>query len=136
MCVFQSRAGSQMVAAKNRLQLALSGSAASRLWCSEQLSGTLQEALAPRGMAHIPISFSPSNFPVARQISDFLEITPRLGQDLSDEFVSLRNAEGNLLQVIRHFVSNMGKNHFGSTQRPPCKKLTTPLERQFFVSRS
>ena len=33
------------------------------------------------------------------QIADFLDITPRLGQDLSDEFVSLQHAEGRLLRV-------------------------------------
>lgn len=33
------------------------------------------------------------------QIRDFLDITPRLGQNLSDEFVGLQHAEGNLLRV-------------------------------------
>ena len=33
------------------------------------------------------------------QVSDFLDVTPRLGQNLSDEFVSLQNAEGKLLRV-------------------------------------
>lgn len=34
------------------------------------------------------------------QVSDFLEVTPRLGQDLSDEFVNLTRAEGKLFKVL------------------------------------
>lgn len=33
------------------------------------------------------------------QVRDFLTITPSLGQNFSEDFVNLRNAEGTLLQV-------------------------------------
>lgn len=55
----------------------------------------LRVEISPRHVLFVPARLATT----PAQVSDFLDITPRLGQDLTDEFVDLRNAEWKFLQV-------------------------------------